>query len=128
MKALGRHLLVELKDCTANLDDVRGVQRAMHEAAVAAGATVVNEVFQVFEPHGVSGVVVIAESHLAIHTWPEYGFAAVDVFTCGDEVDPWLGFEHLRAAFGATSHSVVELRRGMLSPSDGRPLTHKPAA
>jgi S-adenosylmethionine decarboxylase len=85
----------------------------MLEAANACGATVVQTVFHSFNPHGVSGVVVIAESHLAIHTWPEYGHAAVDVFTCGDSIDPNVALEYLRDGLGArevTSQEVDRLR------------------
>ena len=88
-QALGRHILVEAYDCGYNiLDNMRGIQGAMIEAAERTGATVVDVAFRKFEPYGVSGVVVISESHLAIHTWPEYGYAAIDLFTCGDKADP----------------------------------------
>jgi S-adenosylmethionine decarboxylase proenzyme len=97
-------------------------------AAVAhAGATPVHDFAHSFTPHGVTAIVVIAESHFAVHTWPEYGFAAVDLFTCGDTVDPWAAFEHLGKALRATSHSVVEMRRGLL-PSVTGTLPHKPGA
>lgn len=66
------------------------------------------------QPHGVTGVIVIAESHFSIHTWPEHRFAAVDLYTCGNTVDPWLAFDHLAKAFRATTHSVTELRRGLV--------------
>ncbi len=115
MKALGRHLLCEYYDCdVAILADAELVSGLMREAAIRSNATIVAEVFHPFTPHGVSGVIVIAESHLAIHTWPEHGYAAVDLFTCGDTVDPWEAFEVLRAGFEAGSHSVLDLRRGMV--------------
>ncbi|MBU1650990.1 adenosylmethionine decarboxylase, partial [bacterium] len=89
MNSLGRQILVEFYHCDAEkLNDERHIAKAMHDAAELSGATIVEEVFHMFSPHGVSGVVVIAESHLAIHTWPEYGYAAVDLFTCGDEIEP----------------------------------------
>ena len=85
MNALGRHILVEFLNCKADvLNDVVQIEKAMVEAAQIAGATVINSTFHHFSPYGVSGVVVIQESHLAIHTWPEYRYAAVDLFTCGD--------------------------------------------
>lgn len=115
MKALGRHLLCEYYDCGVDvLADADSVQVLMREAALRSGATVVAEVFHPFSPYGVSGVIVIAESHLAIHTWPEHRYAAVDLFTCGDTVDPWVAFEVLMAGFEAGSHSVLDLRRGMV--------------
>ncbi|OFZ28710.1 MAG: spermidine synthase [Bdellovibrionales bacterium RIFCSPHIGHO2_01_FULL_40_29] len=112
MKALGRHILVEFMNCKADvLNDVAAIENAMVEAAQIAGATVINSTFHHFSPYGVSGVVVIQESHLAIHTWPEYRYAAVDLFTCGDSVDPWVSFEHLKKAFEA-SYSALEMNRG----------------
>lgn len=112
MKALGRHILVEFLNCKADvLNDVAAIENAMVEAAQIAGATVINSTFHHFSPYGVSGVVVIQESHLAIHTWPEYRYAAVDLFTCGDTVDPWVSFEHLKQAFEA-SYSALEMNRG----------------
>jgi S-adenosylmethionine decarboxylase proenzyme len=119
--ALGRHLLCEYHGCDRELlnlpDRIRTELRA---AVVRAGATPVHDVVHAFSPHGVTGVIVIAESHFAIHTWPEHGFAAVDLFTCGETVDPWVAFEHLGRALGATSQSVVELRRGLLPLGAGK--------
>jgi len=84
--ALGYHLLLELHACDIELlDSVPGVERLLHDAAKTAGATIVNSAFHHFSPYGVTGVLVIAESHIAAHTWPEYGYAAVDCFTCGDD-------------------------------------------
>lgn len=114
MKALGRQILVEFYGCDKTvLGDTELIHKTMHEAAVASGATVVNEVFHAFNPAGVSGVVVIAESHLAIHTWPEYGYAAVDLFTCGTEVDPWMAFRLMKEKLKAATYSATEVRRGL---------------
>jgi len=113
MKALGRHLLIELYGCdVAMLDDIAGIEEHMITAARKANSTVVNSTFHRFSPYGVSGVVVIAESHLSIHTWPEYGYAAVDIFTCGDSVDPWKAFEYLKDVMKSERESVLELQRG----------------
>ena len=89
------------------------VTTAMLQAATASGATIVTHSFHHFSPHGVSGAVIIAESHLAIHTWPEHGFAAVDFFTCG-HVDMEQGLAVLKKAFGATGETRLELERGPL--------------
>ncbi|MBN2232320.1 MAG: adenosylmethionine decarboxylase [Deltaproteobacteria bacterium] len=127
MKALGRHILVEFFDCdSARLDHLAGVEVAMEDAARRAQATIVQSVFHMFQPHGVSGVVVIAESHLAIHTWPEYGYAAVDLFTCGETVDPWIAFDVLRDAFGSQRWETKEFRRGELTDHPGE-VHYKPA-
>ena len=84
---LGTQVVLDLYECeTGHLDDMAWVKKTLVEAARAAGATVVETVFHKFAPCGISGVVVIAESHLAIHIWPEHRYAAVDVFTCGDNV------------------------------------------
>ncbi|GAB3528047.1 hypothetical protein GCM10027443_05380 [Pontibacter brevis] len=116
MNALGRHILVEFYDCSPELmNDVVHIENSMVAAAETAGATVINSTFHHFSPYGVSGVVVIQESHLAIHTWPEYGYAAVDLFTCGDSVDPWVSYNYLKEAFESGHGSSMELRRGQLS-------------
>jgi spermidine synthase len=115
-----RHILIELHGCpTARLNDADGIQRAMLAAAAAAGATVVATSFHRFSPTGVSGVVLIAESHLTIHTWPERGYAAVDVFTCGASVDPWGAYTSLKADLGAASGEAMEVARGQ------RPVVHR---
>ncbi|HEX8012820.1 MAG TPA: adenosylmethionine decarboxylase [Casimicrobiaceae bacterium] len=83
----GSQVVLDLYDCeTTHLDDLAWVKRTLINAARAAGATIVETVFHKFSPWGISGVVVIAESHLAIHIWPENRYAAVDVFTCGAKV------------------------------------------
>ena len=118
MNALGRHLLLELKICNEEvLDDVDFLKGCLNEAAIQSGATVVGESFYHFSPHGVSGVVNIAESHISIHTWPEYKYAAVDVFTCGEDVDPGKAVTLITERLGAQSHSLIELRRGIIEDS-----------
>lgn len=125
MNALGRHILVEFTGCNADvLNDVSAIEKSMIDAAKIAGATVISSNFHHFSPWGVSGVVVIQESHLAIHTWPEYRYASVDLFTCGETVDPWVSFEHLKQALEAT-YSAIELNRGALNiikKSDYKPI------
>jgi S-adenosylmethionine decarboxylase len=114
LNALGRHLLIELFDCDLdainNLDAVKGT---LVEAAKRAQATIVDVVFHEFNPFGISGVVVIAESHLSIHTWPEYRYAAVDIFSCGDVLKPEVAANYLVEQFAAERTSVVEMQRGM---------------
>ncbi|MCK6552109.1 adenosylmethionine decarboxylase, partial [Myxococcota bacterium] len=109
MNALGRHELVELYDCDpATLDDEAAIATHMLAAARAAGATIITERFHKFAPHGVSGVVILAESHLTIHTWPEHGYAALDLFTCA-MIDSDTCFAALQKALGSRHHvrSVV---------------------
>ena len=115
MNALGKHLLLELKDCNREvLDDLSFLKGILLAAASEAGATVLGESFHQFSPHGVSGVVIIAESHLFIHTWPECGYAAVDIFTCGNSVQPEKAVQKLIRELGAKNHSMLEIRRGIL--------------
>jgi S-adenosylmethionine decarboxylase len=116
--ALGRHLLLELKICNKEvLDDLDFLKECLNEAAIQCGATVVGESFHHFSPQGVSGVVNIAESHIAIHTWPEHSYAAVDVFTCGSTVEPEKAAKFITERLGAQTHSLIELRRGIMEDS-----------
>ena len=115
MSALGNHILVEFMGCSPEImNDVSAIERDMVGAAQKAGATVINSTFHHFNPYGVSGVVVIQESHLAIHTWPEYGYAAVDLFTCG-EMDAWISFDFLKDCFQAKNYSAIEMKRGSVN-------------
>ena len=115
MNALGKHLLLELKGCNKEvLSDPSTLKEALLTAASEAGATVLEKSFHQFHPHGVSGVVVIAESHLFIHTWPECGYAAVDIFTCGNSVQPEKAAQKIIRELGAKSHSILEIQRGIL--------------
>lgn len=115
MNSLGRHILVEFYGCSEEiLNDVPRIESSMVTAAKESGATLISSTFHHFSPFGVSGVVVIQESHLAIHTWPEYRYAAVDLFTCGYTVNPWMSYEMLKAAFEAHHGSAIELNRGQL--------------
>ena len=113
LRPLGRHILVEYYNCDSeSLKDPAFIEREMKQAALAAKATIVTSDFHHFNPWGVSGAVIIAESHLTIHTWPEYGFASADFFTCGD-IDPWKSFEYLEKALKAEFSESVELLRGL---------------
>lgn len=113
MKALGTHILLELEDCNIKLlDDLKQIEIFMLDAARKAGATIIESRFHRFNPFGVSGVVIIAESHLTIHTWPEHAYAAVDIFTCGKILQPKIATEYLIKAFVSKKSSIVELDRG----------------
>jgi S-adenosylmethionine decarboxylase len=111
MRFAGTHLLVDLWDAS-NLADPAYIDRSLRAAASAAGATILHSHFHHFTPNGgVSGVIVLAESHISIHTWPERDFAAVDIFMCG-ECDPALSVPVLRQAFAPARVDVEEKRRG----------------
>ncbi len=125
MHALGIHLLVELRDCNPEiLKNLAEVRDALVTAAKRANATIIDVSFHEFNPFGISGMVIIAESHLSIHTWPEYGYAAVDIFTCGDTIKPEVAAEYLIKRFESRNPSIVEMKRGILS-WDGKRLPHK---
>ena len=112
---LGRHILVEYYNCDpAALDDPALIRSAMEQAARKAGATVISSHIHQFSPQGVSGVTIIAESHLTIHTWPEKGYAAVDIFTCGQELSPHDAVGWMEKALGSGMVSVVEMKRGFV--------------
>lgn len=114
-KQLGNHLLIEYYDCDSKvLKDTPLIEKYMIEAAKMAQATIVESVFHTFSPWGVSGVVVIEESHLTIHTWPEYKYAAVDLFTCGNTIKPWVAFKFLEEKLKAERADLAEISRGMI--------------
>jgi len=128
MKKLGRHLIAEFADCDSQkLADVDFIEDCMNEAVRKSGATIIDSIFHKYNPQGVSGVVVIAESHLSIHTWPEYNYAAVDFFTCGDSVDPYKAYNYMKKMLGSKTSQLSELDRGIPSEAD-EVLIHKPLA
>jgi S-adenosylmethionine decarboxylase len=113
MRRLGLHLIVEMYQCNREkLDDLSFLERIFVEAAQTAGATVLKTGFQDFNPQGVSGMVIIAESHLSVHSYPEYGYAAVDVFTCGESVDTHRALDYLIEQLECKQHTVESLDRG----------------
>ena len=113
VKFAGTHLLVDLWGAS-NLGDPDHIDRALREAAEAAGATILHGHFHHFSPNGgVSGVLVLAESHISIHTWPERDFAAIDIFMCG-ACNPYHGIPALKAAFKPESINLGEQRRGLI--------------
>jgi S-adenosylmethionine decarboxylase len=117
----GRHYLVDFLGCDPEtLRLVDPTREIFLRAARESKATLVGEDFHQFEPEGVSGVILIAESHLSVHTWPEDGFAAVDIFTCGEEMDAEVAIAVLKAAFRAEKTVVRIHTRGRLDqPESG---------
>lgn len=112
-KALGRHLLLELYECPSEiLNDTGIIQQIMIDVAKAVHATIIDTSFHHFSPFGVSGVVLIAESHFTIHTWPEYGYAAVDIFTCDEELNHEKSKALLIERFAAKRHQSKFILRG----------------
>jgi len=110
--ALGVHFIIEFFEAN-HLCEGGPILRIMREAAEAAGAQVLNENIHDFgSGQGVTGVVMLAESHISIHTWPEYGYAALDVFMCGDRAKPEVCLDHLRAFFAPARENIRRLHRG----------------
>ena len=115
---IGSQVLLDLYDCKVDtLDDIEWVKKTLVDAARTAGATIVETVFHKFAPWGISGVVVIAESHLAIHIWPESRYAAVDVFTCGTKVRMDVASAYLTREFGSRRPVQRRFSRGERVPS-----------
>ena len=122
-RALGTHLLLEMNECDAALlDDMALVKQVLLAAADAAGATVVGEVFHKFSPVGVTGIVCIAESHISIHTWPEHSYAAVDIFTCGEDFKPMEAAHFIAEGLQAQHCNVMEVKRGVVNTPLSAPI------
>jgi S-adenosylmethionine decarboxylase proenzyme len=121
MQPRSRHLLVEYHGCNrALLDDLKSIEALMTVAAKAAGVTIVASALRPFVPQGVSGVLIIEESHLSIHTWPEHGYASVDFYTCGDG-QPERAHEALYAGLEATRAEILLVERGLCPESPDQP-------
>ncbi|MEK7175371.1 MAG: adenosylmethionine decarboxylase [Patescibacteria group bacterium] len=115
--ALGTHFIIELRDCEDSLllNDTEEARKVLIEAAQKSGATVLfpGVYFHQFSPHGITGIVPLAESHLTIHTWPEYCYAAVDIFVCGGKVKPNLAARYIIDKFGSRDPKINEIERGL---------------
>lgn len=106
----GTHLIIEVVN-GHGLDEEDRIQQVFRDCVDTCGATLLHIHTHKFSPQGVSGVAVLAESHISVHTWPEIGYGAFDVFMCGD-AQPWKAVDVLKAAFGTADVRVKELRRG----------------
>jgi S-adenosylmethionine decarboxylase len=116
LNVLGVHLMLELRQCNPELlNDLSYIKDAMVQAAKDVGAHIVGESFHRFNPQGVTGVLAIAESHICIHTWPEYAYAAADIFTCGDSFEPRKAADALIERLESKEPSIVEFKRGLVS-------------
>ena len=126
MKSLGKHLIIEFFHCDRSiLNELKILENHLLAAVELSGATVIQPYFHQFSPHGITGVVVVAESHFALHTWPEYGYCAVDIFTCGDTVNGHVALDYLKENLGAANASVMEIKRGVLDLPQSE-IRHKP--
>ena len=126
MEALIRVAVLDFYGCAPELlNDAARLEDIMLESARRMSATVVDTKFNTYNPEGVSGVIIIAESHLAIHTWPEYGYAAITFETCG-KIDPWKSLSYLQNALKSERCSTIEMYRGLFDAPKGS-MPHKPA-
>ena len=122
METMGRHVIAELWDCEFDkINDVNFIERTFVEAALKSGAEVREVAFHKFAPQGVSGVVIISESHLTIHSFPEHGYASIDVYTCGD-LDPTIAAKYIADALGSQTREMTEIPRGMGPVTASKPL------
>lgn len=111
--SIGRHCVLELYGCASELlNDRRLIANAIRDAAQLAGATVLEEICHAFTPQGVTAMALLAESHISIHTWPETGYAAADVFTCGDHTMPERACQHLAEILRPRSYELQQFERG----------------
>jgi S-adenosylmethionine decarboxylase len=113
MKGVGTHLVLELWGCS-NLNSPTTVEAALRDVVEATGVTLLDLKVYPFKPIGVTGVAIVAESHIMIHTWPEHGYAAVDVFTCGEEHHPEEAMPTIRRHFSPERVQVMEMNRGVV--------------
>lgn len=115
MKSLGKHIILEVHGVDGRLlNNIAKIEDIMTKAVRLCGATIIKPFFHQFSPHGISGVIVIAESHFSIHTWPEYGYAALDLFTCGDQIKPDDAVKYLKEEMNANYIHMMEIKRGTL--------------
>lgn len=113
MASLGRHIILEMWGCCkAAIEDVNIVKDVLTKATEAIKATLIDLICHQFSPYGVTGVAILAESHISIHTWPEYGYAAADIFICGNIINPLNAASYISQAFQAKETSTLELKRG----------------
>ena len=113
---MGRHIIADLSGCDAALiSSVSFVQQTLEEAVVKAKATIISSVFHQFSPTGVSGIILLSESHCSIHTWPdeEIPYAAIDVYTCGEDVFPQVACDYIADRLKASSMQITSLERGI---------------
>ena len=111
--SLGNHILADLYQCNREIiSNQKSVQMTLLESARIANATVVADVFHSFNPQGISGVVVIAESHIAIHCWPEYACVSVDIFTCNEKMNAQAALDYIAKSFESNQIVMKAIKRG----------------
>ncbi|MEM0054049.1 MAG: adenosylmethionine decarboxylase [Nitrososphaeria archaeon] len=115
-EGLGYHIIADFYGCESSLlDNVKLIRRVLRDAVVNANMKAIGEVFKKFTPYGVTGIIALEESHISIHTWPEYGFASVDIFTCGEKSKPHVALELIKLVLKPARMKVREIERGTLT-------------
>ncbi|RUT09112.1 hypothetical protein DSM106972_011650 [Dulcicalothrix desertica PCC 7102] len=115
---VGVHCILELYGCPPNLlNDIEFIRNTLEEAATTARSTLLDKIAHQFHPQGVTALALLAESHISIHTWPENGYLAADVFTCGEHAKPVEACEYIAQAFKSGKHILMKLPRGRFSPT-----------
>lgn len=115
VKPLGTHFIIDLHNCSENLNNIEFIESTFIEIARKSGATIVKSCFHQFSPYGVTGLLAITESHFAIHTWPEHNFVTVDIFSCSNSIDYQKCILLLEKAFGTADSKTQEFERGKLN-------------
>tara|TARA_B100001013_G_scaffold83959_1_gene45854 strand:- start:1574 stop:1924 length:351 start_codon:yes stop_codon:yes gene_type:complete len=114
LKILGIHLLLDLEKCDPDkLDDLKGIENLLTRAAKDAGAKIVGKTFHKFNPMGITGVVAIAESHISVHTWPEYNYASADIFSCGEDFNIHTASNILIEGLNCQKPTIIRKERGL---------------
>jgi S-adenosylmethionine decarboxylase len=122
MKAIGRHIILEMWRCSGlSLNSMETAEQALRDMVAALDVNLLDLKVYPFSPVGVTGIAIVSESHLVIHTWPEHGYAAVDIFTCGAPRDPQAAIDVLRQHFQPEHVQVMEINRGQLDLPDSAP-------
>lgn len=109
---IGQHVLIDFYDCQVDLTNKELVERILLESAKESGATIVSKHFHQFNPIGISGVIIIEESHFTIHTWPEHNFASIDFYTCGDKINFSRAIDYLKQNLNSSKVVEKQFERG----------------
>lgn len=116
VKPIGTHMLIEFYGCNSEvLNDIGIISSALKEAAIATGASICGSCFHEFNLQGITGALILSESHISIHTWPEYQYAAIDIFTCGETVDPIFGYLSIKNRLLPQKTYVRVMDRGLVN-------------
>ena len=114
MNTLGYHIIAELSQCSSSiLDNYDKIKSIIERGAMESGATIIGSVFNKFVPCGVTGIVAISESHISIHTWPEFRYASLDIYTCGN-INPFISLDYIREKLECKKTKTTVLQRGIL--------------